>query len=265
MLLGNLRKEILGSGKYSVPETLERGQKDAGVQAKALASLAVFDKGIMVSPKAFNRYALLFEVPDPLVEPVGTDPREGHTMSDNGNSSSGDSPEREDPPAPDELRTIAEQETSKDTLLDLLNKLPGNNDQRWVVYSFKTKVNGIEVAVICRLLKGGASPFGTQEKAVIDITAPKRHYRCFLNSDTVDGSLCADIRLYPGLPDRELTLMAKRLNHFLDTAAGLSGAFRGFKGGFKGTFNKVRLCNGDDSPSWVEDLLGVWPSVDEKV
>jgi len=274
VLLGNIRREILGSGKSSAAGTVERAQEEAGVQAKAFASLAVFDKGVLLHPKAFTRYASLFEMTDSFIDPVDhidTDPDEGQTMSSNTNtgsegsaedkgSSSEKSSERDDPPLADEIQAMAEQETSKDALLDLLNKLPGTNGQRWVVYSFKTTINGIELSVICRLLKGRASAFGAQEKAIIDITAPKRLYRCFLNADTqdtADKSLCADIRLYPALPKEELASMSKQLSRFLDTTAGLTGSYRGFK--------EVKLHNGDDSPSWVDDLLAVWFPVDETV
>ena len=270
-LLGNLRREIFGSGKSSVAGTVERAQEESGVQAKALASLAVFDKGVLLHPKAFSRYASLFEMTDSFIDPVDhidAEPEEGQPMSSKTNhgsegssedkgSSSEKSSERDDPPLADEVQAMAEQETSKDALLDLLNKLPCTNGQRWVVYSFKTTVNGIELSVICRLLKGRASAFGAQEKAVIDISAPKRLYRCFLNADTQDASLCANIRLYPALPKEELTALSKRLIRFLDTAAGLTGSYRGFK--------KVSVHNGDDCPSWVDDLLAAWSPVNETV
>ena len=216
--LGTLRREILASGKPSSPG----GAKEkAALEAKSLAAVIALDKGVVLSPEALESYANFLVFPDGGKE---------------------NSPDREELQL-EELQNIAEEQAKGDDLLNFLNFLPGKNGQHWTVFPLKIKVRGIELSVFIRTLNRDYSSVssrlspGESDYLIADIAGPKRQWRCFLKKKS--GKFRVDIRVYPEYQPRALKHLSKEAERFF-------GTFDGFE--------EILVRNGEEVPSWVEDL-----------
>jgi hypothetical protein len=236
-LIKTLRREILASGKSSTPET---PAEKAALEADALSALIANDKGVSLSSEALEHYARFLSFPE-----------ENTTWPDEGEDQ-----DREEYPSAEELRILIEEQGQNDDTLSFLNNLPGKNGQRWLVFPFSVKVKGTEFKVFVRLLRKEPVSFEDNEEVIIDISGPKRQWRCFIKK--ADESFMADIRVYPQQPPGALKLLQKEAKQMLKNAEGLFGVFRGF--------DEVLVRNGEETPSWVEDLCAEsLPSIDEEV
>jgi len=214
-LLRTLRREILSSQKTSSPGT---AKGKAALEAKALALVSAFDKGVELSKDALERYAGYFE---PRVFSQGEDGKDAE---------------------------------KKDDLLDIMNSLPGKNGRYWKLIPFKIDVGGTELEVFLRLLKREPLCPGESEYVIADIAGPKRQWRCIL--EKTGEKLRADIRIFPGLPAKALRKLEGEAGRFLKGSE--MGDFSGF--------DEVKVRNGEEMPSWMEDLCNKrLPSVNEEV
>ena len=231
-LIGQLRREILNTGKTSSPET---AAGKAALDSEAMAAVIASDKGVTLSPEALARYASF------LLPPVKNDDEEEPN-------------DREELPEPEELKAIIEEQEQKDDFLGLLNSIPGKNGQYWMVFPFSIKVRGTELNVFIRLLKKEYQYIGEGEDLIVDVSGPKRQWRCFLKKSfgiSCQASIRADIRVYPECSPKGLLFLQKEAESFL-------GSFE--------IFDEILVRNGDKMPSWVEDLSEIClPSIDEDV
>ena len=232
-LIGQLRREILASGKASSPGT---GGEKAAMEAEALASSAAADKGVALSSEAMEHYAGFFVPPASASLDEEENPKN-----------------REEVPDPQELQNIAEEEAQKDSLLDLLNCIPGKNGQYWMVFPFTVTIKGTELRVFIRILKRELPD--KNEQLIVDISGAKRQWRCFLKKN--GEKLRADIQVYPECSPRGLIFLQKEAERFLggeNTLPGNTG------------FREIFVCNGGEIPSWVEDLSAAClPSISKDV
>ena len=197
---------------------------------KILAAVIAFDKGIELSQEALERYARLFS------PPVFTE-----NGSDEENS-------REELPAAEELGSIAKEQSKKEKFLDFLNSLPGKSGKNWIVFPFKINVKGTVLRVFLRLFKRELFFPGESEYVVIDIAGSKRQWRCFVQK--IDGKIRADICVSPGLSAKGLDSLEKEVKRFFA----------------EGTIEVIQVRNGEDIPSWMEDLCDEYlPSINEVV
>ena len=249
-LIAALRKEVLTSNTSSPQTPAEK----AALEAKAFAAAAAWDKGVFLSPEALERYArflnspLLAEDPESRTEESPENQKEtgGKDAFARGGGGKGKSPDREELPTSDELRAIAEEESKEEGFLDLLNSLPGKNGQYWVVFPLKITVEGTELRIFIRILKGEPFLTGENEHLIVDIAGSKRQYRCFLKKTS--GNLRADIRVYPELSPGALKLLSKKAKSFLEEGVALT------------------VRNGEEMPAWVEEWCAeCLPSIDEEV
>ncbi|MDR0496894.1 MAG: hypothetical protein LBH42_04705 [Treponema sp.] len=226
-LISQLRREILASGKASSPGT---AREKAALEAGALAAVVTEDKGVSLSREALERYSKFFL-------PPAFGPSDSTNKDDTPN-------DREKVPLPMELKALAEEQGSEDGFLDLLNSLPGKNGQYWMVLPFTIMLKGSEFSIILRILKRGVlNPCG-DEHLIADISGPKRQWRCFLRNN--GGKCRADIRVFPECSQRGLGFLQKEAERFLMDGSGLLGIFEGFE--------EITVRNGDEVPSWMEDL-----------
>jgi len=164
--------------------------------------------------------------------------------------------DREECPSAEELRILIEEQGQNDDTLSFLNNLPGKNGQRWLVFPFNVKVKGIELKVFIRLLRKEPASSGDNEEIIVDISSPKRQWRCFLIK--ADEKFLADIRVYPQQSPGSLKLLQKEAEKMLEKAKGLFGDFNGF--------GEVLVRNGEETPSWAEDLCTEsLPYIDEEI
>ena len=260
-LLGMLRRETIASLKTSSPA----GAKEKAVlEAEALAAVIAKDKGVILSPDALERYARFLMPPQADAPPCGEsefaetgegqdnkEEREKDETPDRDKRSS-----REEVPAAEELQAIAGEQAKQDSLFDFLNSLPGKNGHYWMVFPFKIKVRGTELTVYLRILKKESVSSGEDGHLMADISAPKRQWRCFLKKTA--GKLRADIRVYPECRPRELNHLLKEAKRCFGKGSGLTGD--------SGGFDEISVKNGEELPSWAEDLCGeLLPSIDKEV
>ena len=225
-IMRNLRRDILASS----PET---PVEKAALEAEAMATIIAGDKGVVLSSDALDRYARFFHFP-------GERQGEGKTPHK----------DREENPEAEELKAASDEQ--EDEFFDLLNSLPGKNGQRWLVIPFAIKVRGTELRVFLRLLREDMFSSGDRGHLIVDVTGPKRQWRCFVKK--AGEKFLADIMVFPQCQPESLRVLQSRAEHFL----GEGGALPGFRG-----FDEIRVRNGEEAPSWVEDLGQ--PSVNEEV
>jgi len=236
-LIKTLRREILASGKFSSPETTT---EKAALEADTLAALIAYDKGVILSPEALENYTRFLSFPG-----------ENAIQPDDGRDQG-----REESPSAEELRILVEEQGQNDDTLSFLNNLPGKNGQRWLVFPFCIKVKGVELKVFIRLLNKEPASSVDKEEIIVDILGPKRQWRCFLIR--ADEKFLADIRIYPQQRPKALKLLQKEAEKMLEKAEGLFGDFKGF--------DEVLVRNGEETPSWAEDLCTEsLPSIDEEI
>ena len=229
-----LRREVLSSGQASAPQT---AAEQSALEAKAFAAAAAFDKGVSLGPEALERYSRFFDMPSE------SQTGEKNAYSDGGGK--GNSPDREEIPQKEELQAIAEKEAEEDSLLDMMNRIPGKNGQHWAVFPFNITLRGVELQVFLRILKGEAFSGGENEHLIIDISAPAHQYRCFLRKTGIN--IQADIQVYPELSPRALKSLTKKAEKLL-------------------SFGEILVRNGSGTPSWTEDWSAeCLPSVNKTV
>jgi len=238
-IMKTLRREILASGKPSSPETPD---EKTALEAEAFSALIAMDKGVVLSRQALEHYARFLSFPD-----------ENFSRQDEKEDR-----DREESPEEEELRIILEEEESNDDALAFLNHLPGKNGQRWLVFPFSVKIKGIEFQVFFRLLK--KEPVSAGEKGnlhlIVDISGPKKQWRCFLKK--AGEKFLADLRVYPRQSPRALKNLQKEAERNLKEGRALFGSFKGF--------DEIIVQNGEEAPSWVEDLFTEsLPSIYEEV
>ena len=242
--MGNLRREILATGKQSSPKT---SKEKAALEAETLAALNALDKGVVLSPDALEHYAGFLSEPEGNLGPW---PRwRVPVFEKDGEEEDSKSPDYDEVPAADKIQAIAEEQAKKDGLLDYLNVLPGKNGHFWIVYPFKIKVRGTVLKIFLRLLKREPSSKQEGDYIIADIAAPKRKWRFFLGR--ISEKLRAEIQVFPELPPKALEHLSKEAGLFMGKAA--FGVGKSAIGNFEG-FEEILVRNGGEVPSWVENL-----------
>ena len=236
-LMKTLRREILASGKPSSPET---PVEKAALEAEALSALIALDKGVELSPQALEHYANFLLLPEK--NPKRQDEKGDHNC--------------EESPEAEELRILTEEQEQNDGVLAFLNQLPGKNGQHWLVFPFSIRVKGIEFQVFLRLLKKEPVSSGEDGHLIVDISGPKRQWRCFLKKE--GEKFLADLRIYPIQRLGVLKRLQKEAEQILGEGRGLFGSFKGF--------DEILLRNLEEAPSWAEDLYTEsLPYIDEEI
>ena len=238
---------MLATGKASSPGT--SGEK-AALEAQAMAAVIAADKGVALSPEALARYAG-FLLP-PVLPVSGNKEHEPE--------------ENEKMPDPEEVQALAQEQENE--LLGFFNSIPGKNGQYWMVFPFNMTAKGTEYNVILRVLKkdflmNEFLPATGSEEIIVDISGPKRQWRCFLARNS--GNFRTDIRVYPECSPKGLELLQKEAERYLREGNIQAFAPAGVLGSV-GNFEVVQVRNGDKEPSWTEDLFAFClPSISKDV
>ena len=181
-VLANLRREVLQSAR----NTGDKGLDAKYIEAKALAVLAAFDKGVILEKDALEAYAAYKN--EPMEEPKTSNPPYDFYSK---------SPDAED------LQHSFEKDNEEEDVFGFLNRIAGKNKQRWIVWPFNYTNEGIELKVLLRVLI--EEPF----YLILDITGPKRIWRFLLNKESENISI--DIGIKPGLSSKEIKELKKEI------------------------------------------------------
>jgi hypothetical protein len=191
-LLTNLRKEVLMSGSSS-PKT---AKEKAAMESRALAASAAFDKGVSLSKECLDEYAAV---------PGGSD------FSGDQKRRKNDSFNQKEEPKADDVKKLFEdsgQMEGEKHFLDFMNRIPGKNGQRWIVWPFNYCSGDTELSVLVRILI--KEPVNQQSRAknaggliLADIAGPKRKWH-FIFDKNGEGKLTVNLYVFPGFPNGEL-------------------------------------------------------------
>ncbi|MDR0878639.1 MAG: hypothetical protein LBN21_11345 [Treponema sp.] len=209
-------KAALSQGALASQETL------------SLAAAAAADKGAALTPKGLENYALsltgLSETGQFEVDPDGNNGAGGRP--DNGGSEAGaggragdTEKEAENSPEIDELKERIGAISEKNPLLNLLNRLPGKNGQRWVVLPFSFTEGEAEYRVSLRVLLretpakwpgGDISPKVRADRMALDISTGERRRRFNLEHKEGDshGNVFSRLELLVWPPEKKRALDA---------------------------------------------------------
>ena len=143
---------------------------------------------------------------------------------------------------------FTEQNREKKQFFKSMNRIPGKNGRRWIVWPFNFDSGGTELKVLVRILI--KEPFSSMDNNCCegcisaDIAGPK-HTWCFLLNKSRESLTC-DVGIIPALSSGELKNLRKNLKKDL----GLSN-----------------LCiNNGKTLHWADELISeVLPTVNEEV
>jgi hypothetical protein len=237
--LAGIRREVL----TPAPEKFA-SQKEAlspkALAAKAAAALAAADKGVVLSREGLEKYAWFPpdrgeadpEDPEAYRESGGQSPDGGNSSGAFHNGAGGERREqgREDQPAGAALKageaveaeSLGEkivQAGEQNPLLDLLNRLPGKNGQRWLVFPFSVAGETGELRVSLRLLLHETPAPGRPDRLALDISGGGQHnpaFRWLFRYDRQPGEYpYVKVYLWPPERQKDLDVFQKELAKFL--------------------------------------------------
>lgn len=234
--------EAAGSG----PASPEAGGRS--LEALSLAALAAADKGLELSRAELERYAAAIDPQSPPDNPSPGNQNQGKPDRGRDRSRPGeDQPEGAAALAGDPARLKAAlcAAGEADPLLDLLNRFPGGNGQRWIVLPFSFVEQGEEWRVSLRVLLNQDQPeTGRAEHLALEIlrgsggaarrslfvmdrmpgTAPRLRV-CVSEGHSPPASLARELATFMGLPP-ECVLIQKGGEYFSFTGDTLQTLLR---------------------------------------
>ncbi|MDR2069978.1 MAG: hypothetical protein LBP81_00970 [Treponema sp.] len=193
VLLTKLRREVL---------SLKTPRESA-----ALAAAAAAGKGVTLTPEALEKYAAAID-PDARGDQKDGQGREG--TGGNGFEQKDRQPESpgdiSGQVTPESLKRIRDDIDEKDPLLSLLNRLPGKDGERWMVYPFQVSAGGKRFMVSVRAAPG----IGKDDaRLAVDIAGEDRRWLFAVNRpaspqqrDTAETEV--SVSPLPELPLREV-------------------------------------------------------------
>jgi hypothetical protein len=220
-MIAGLRREVLVFRAAGGPAEAK------GREAAALGAAAAADKGVVLSPEALAEYAA-------AIDPEGGQSGEGEFNGEPGNSPGQDHPAdrekrkkespdsgecREDPPETGTLRKKIEAPSEHRPLLDLLNRLPGKEGRRWMVFPFTFTSGDVALRVSLRILLSNTEGGREEARLVLDIRSERGGW-IFSFSGYGTPHSRADIGLYPSLPRRSLKNLEREFRKLLGNFAG---------------------------------------------
>jgi hypothetical protein len=176
-------------------------------ESAALAAAAVADKGAALTPEALDAYVSAID-PEARREQKGgrgwngseadgfdrrgrpsENSREAGTADRSGQ---GSVPERF---TMDEFRKIGEDIDENDPLLGILNRIPGKDGKRWMVYPFQVSWRGKRFMVSVRVRTG----IGAEDaRLAVDVAGEDRRWLFVVNrSDEAEGGAETEVSLWP--------------------------------------------------------------------
>jgi hypothetical protein len=247
-LLAQIRRESLSLTPED-PARAEEGLSPKGRETgsfkttAALAAAAAAAKGVTLSRGALEKYAAAADPEYPAKNPESRD----RTADSGGNSGGGGSygsgsggrgreqgeGSRQAPPGEqrrtggalnagdaagaDTLRDKIISAGERDPLLNLLNRLPGKNGQRWIVIPFSVANEAGEFRVSLRILLHEAPSGGSPGRLALDISGgDKNGFRwLFIFDKPPMGDPRLQARLWPPEGKKSLDFLKKELSRLL--------------------------------------------------
>jgi hypothetical protein len=206
-LLLKLRREVLSLKKPG----------DAG----ALGAAAAAGKGVELSPRGLEEYAAAIEgfVRDQGDAGGEKDRRNRAPPEGEYGGKAAPVPEGE-PPEGEELRERILRNEARLPLLDLLNRLPGREGRRWMVFPFTWSSGGLAFRISLRLVLDKPR-YGSQRvlRLALDIQNDRRRWSFTLDKPGEAGAETR-VSLSPPLPEAETESLRAELRDLLGALGG---------------------------------------------
>jgi hypothetical protein len=240
-LLAQIRRDSFSS----TPEESARTEDDPALKSResesprtaaALAAAAAAAKGVKLNRGALEKYAAAADPEYPANRPESRDRAadSGGNSGGGGSHGSGGREQGEEnrPASPggkrrtgaaltagdaagaDTLRDKILHAGERDPLLDLLNRLPGKNGQRWIVIPFSVAGETGEFRVSLRLLLHEVPPGGYPGRLALDISGGGKNglHWLFVFDKPAEGDPRLQVRLWPPEGKKRLDFFKKELS-----------------------------------------------------
>ena len=137
--------------KQTAENTSEAGTAVKNREALSLAAAAAESKGVELQPKGLEAFAKAVDLDWQRRQENGEHQRGRRNKNENEQEEE-NAPSKTAPVTADGLKETALKSAEKDSLLDILNRLPGKNGQRWIMLPFNFRENDREFQVSLRIL-----------------------------------------------------------------------------------------------------------------
>jgi len=154
-LLAGIRRQVFAQ-HHSVPSREAHGTAAAALTAIALAAAAAEGKGVELSPKGLELYADAINGEGQKQHNAEERNQRGRRNKNGSGYDKAQEPSQTGPISADRLKETALEFAEKNPLLAILNRLPGKNSRRWIVFPFTLCENGRELKVSLRVLLNAA-------------------------------------------------------------------------------------------------------------
>ena len=137
--------------KYAAESTSDSGTAARNREAFSLAAAAAESKGVELNPKGLQAFAEAID-PDWQKRQDSESQQRGRRNRNHNEQEDENAPIRTGSITASGLEETALESAEKDSLLAILNRLPGKNGQRWIVLPFNFRKNGRDFSVSMRIL-----------------------------------------------------------------------------------------------------------------
>jgi hypothetical protein len=182
------------------------------MESKALAVSAAFDKGVSLSPEILDEYATV-----PGGDFSGDQKRRKEHSFDQKD-------QKEDPKAEDvkKLFENSGQNKGEKRFLDILNRIPGKNGQRWIVWPFYYCSLNVLIRILIREPINHSVETSRTGNAggliIADIAGPKRKWH-FIFDKSGQEKLDINVHVFPSFPKGELKKIQKEMGRNFNNLA----------------------------------------------
>jgi hypothetical protein len=153
-----------------------------GREALSLAAAAAESKGVELQPKGLESYAEAVD-PDRQQKHDGERRRRNRSKNEQAEKAS----LKTGSVTAESLKKMAFECMEKDPLLDILNRLPGKNGQRWIVLPFDFIKDGKEFKVSMRILLNDGNLSGCAAYMALDIRMRDAEQEIKSEKDTINA------------------------------------------------------------------------------
>jgi hypothetical protein len=227
-LLTELRREVLNTAQSASAGEAAEGETDFSqkTENRALAATALADKGVKLNSNVLETYA---QALDPDGKRFSENSENGKNGSDKDESNQNDSDDRranrEKAPVQEELRALFDEFMKlpgldsgsldgEKGILSFLNRIPGKNGQRWIVWPFNITVQGVRLRVLARFFIKEPASAAAGGRLFVNISGPLNSWR-FILDKSGGRTLKAVISVYPERQPSSLNAVKREAEKFL--------------------------------------------------
>ena len=219
-LTAEIRRHVLAVKPAEPEKAVARSRT-----ALSLAAAACKDKGVILSPEGLASYAAKIDSEGEERQSPGGQGRHRRRQDEQEKETSA---EKSGAITASAIKKVALETEAKDPLLALLNKLPGKNGRRWIVFPFSFGEDGREFRVSMRILLEGED---RASRMVMDIAEnggdlPRRWLFAIKSAGEIPA---LDVFVQPSLPPNAHARFERELSQLMGIPCGRVSVKTGFE------------------------------------